>query len=104
LIRTSLEFAFEDPQIADSYAVNYKDYQYLTTEHQKKMSAYNTAYRLMLTEVFIRAKKEGLIANDPSITFHFLNGAVTHTPKWFQTDGPLNIDQLADEFYKMVVK
>jgi AcrR family transcriptional regulator len=104
LIRTSLEFAFEDPQIADAYAVSYRDYQYLTTEHQKKMSAYNTEYRLMLTEVFIRAQKESLIANDPGITFHFLNGAVTHAPKWFRTDGALNIDQLADEFYKMVVK
>lgn len=104
LIRTSLGFAFEDQQIADAYSVSYRDYQYMTEEHQKSIRRHNTEYRLMLTDVFIKARKEGLIENDPHVLFHFTNGAITHAPKWFRTDGPLNIDQLADELFQMVIK
>lgn len=104
LIRTSLGFAFEDQKIADAYSVSYRDYQYMSAEHQSSINKYNTEYRLMLTEVFIRAKEEGLIENDPHVLFHFINGAITHSPKWFRIEGPLNIDQLADELYKLAIK
>lgn len=104
LIRTSLEFAFEDPQIADAYSVSYRDYQYLSEEHKKSIGKHNTEYRLLLTEIMVKAKNEGVITNDPNVMFHFMNGAITHAPKWFRPEGPLNIDQLADELYKIVVK
>jgi hypothetical protein len=104
MIRTSLEFAFEDPQFSDAYSVSYRDYQYLSDEHKKSIGKYNTEYRLFLTDIMVRAKKEGVITNDPNVLFHFINGAITHAPKWFRPDGPLNIDQLADEFYKIAVK
>jgi AcrR family transcriptional regulator len=104
LIRTSLEFAFEDQQIADAYSVSYRDYNYMTDEHQKNIGKHNTEYRLMLTDVFIAAEEDDLIKNNPQVLFHMINGAITHSPKWFRTDGPMDIDQLADELYKMCVK
>jgi AcrR family transcriptional regulator len=104
LIRTSLEFAFEDPQISDAYSVSYRDHQYLTDEHKKNINKYNREYRLLLTDIMVRARMERVIKSDPKVLFHFINGAITHAPNWFRPDGPLNIEELADEFYKIAIK
>ena len=58
----------------------------------------------MLTDAFIDTDKDGLIKNNPKVLFHMINGAITHSSKWFRTDDQLDIEQLADELYTMCVK
>ena len=50
------------------------------------------------------ARDAGFFHSDPFIMRRLLTGALSWTTTWFRADGPMSLDQLAEEALALVIK
>ncbi len=66
---------------------------------RKRMRAFDTKLRKWVGQ----AIAEGDIADEsPALVVAFLMGAVIHIKKWYEPDGPLPIDEIAQRFARLI--
>jgi AcrR family transcriptional regulator len=61
-------------------------------------------YEQLWLQVLGEAKAAGYFKADPFILRRLLTGALSWTTTWFRPDGPMSIDQLAEEALSLVIK
>ncbi|HWV09379.1 TetR/AcrR family transcriptional regulator [Pseudomonas sp.] len=61
-------------------------------------------YEQLWLDVLEEARAEGYVKADPFILRRFLTGALSWTTTWFRPEGPMTLDELAEEALSLVLK
>lgn len=88
----------------EAMAVLIYEWRSLSDEGQADILALRDAYEAIWLEVLEEARQAGHFTADPFILRRFLTGALSWTITWFRQDGPMSLDQLAEEALSLVIK
>lgn len=88
----------------EAMAVLVYEWRSLSDEGRAHILALRETYEQIWLEVLSRAKAEGYFKGDPFIIRRFLTGALSWTTTWFRCEGPMGLDQLAEEALLLVLK
>lgn len=102
LIYCELESIIGDT--ADAMAVLVFEWRSLNTENQAEILEMRDVYENLWLNALGKAKAEGLIEGDVFILRRFLTGALSWSKTWFNAEGDISIDQLANQALRLVVK
>jgi hypothetical protein len=80
------------------------EWRSLSTESQQFILALRDSYEQLWLDVLGEAKAAGYFKADPFILRRFLTGALSWTTTWFHPEGPLTLEQLAEEALSLVIK
>jgi TetR/AcrR family transcriptional regulator, cholesterol catabolism regulator len=61
------------------------------------------AFERLLEDALARAREDASSATDGRIVLAALLGMVNHTAQWYRPDGRLSTDQIADEYWELLV-
>ncbi|MFI8478991.1 TetR/AcrR family transcriptional regulator [Pseudomonas sp. NPDC078700] len=88
----------------EAMAVLVYEWRSLSDEGRDHILALRETYEQIWLEVLSQAKDEGYFKADPFIIRRFLTGALSWTTTWFRSEGPMGLDQLAEEALSLVLK
>lgn len=88
----------------EAMAVLVYEWRSLSDEGQAHVLALRERYEALWLEVLGEAKTAGYFQADPFIQRRFLTGALSWTTTWFRPEGPMTLDQLAEEALSLVIK
>ncbi|MBU3058402.1 TetR/AcrR family transcriptional regulator [Pseudomonas indica] len=88
----------------EAMAVLVYEWRSLSEEGQAYILALRDTYEALWLEVLGEAKLAGYFKADPFILRRFLTGALSWTTTWFRPQGPMSLDQLAEEALSLVIK
>jgi len=88
----------------EAMAVLVYEWRSLSAESQQFILALRDTYEQLWLDVLGEAKAAGYFKADPFILRRFLTGALSWTTTWFHTEGPMTLEQLAEEALSLVVK
>lgn len=88
----------------EAMAVLVYEWRSLSTESQQFILGLRDTYEQLWLEVLGEAKAAGYFKADPFILRRFLTGALSWTTTWFHPEGPMSLEQLAEEALSLVVK
>ncbi len=88
----------------EAMAVLVYEWRSLSDEGRAHILALRETYEQIWLEVLAQAKAEGYFKADPFIIRRFLTGALSWTTTWFRSEGPMSLDQLAEEALSLVLK
>lgn len=88
----------------EAMAVLVYEWRSLSEEGQAYILALRDTYEALWLEVLGEAKAAGYFKADPFILRRFLTGALSWTTTWFRPQGPMSLDQLAEEALSLVIK
>ncbi|WAG80787.1 TetR/AcrR family transcriptional regulator [Metapseudomonas furukawaii] len=80
------------------------EWRSLSEESQQHILQLRDSYEQIWLQVLEEARAEGYFAADPFILRRFLTGALSWTTTWFRPEGPMSIDQLAEQALSLVLK
>ncbi|BAU73621.1 TetR/AcrR family transcriptional regulator [Metapseudomonas furukawaii] len=80
------------------------EWRSLSEESQQYILQLRDSYEQIWLQVLEEARAEGYFAADPFILRRFLTGALSWTTTWFRPEGPMSIDQLAEQALSLVLK
>jgi AcrR family transcriptional regulator len=80
------------------------EWRSLSEEGRRHILALREAYEQVWLEVLGEAQRAGYFAGDTFVLRRFLTGALSWTETWFRPDGPMSIDQLAEQALLLVIK
>ncbi|MNO84439.1 HTH-type transcriptional repressor KstR2 [compost metagenome] len=80
------------------------EWRSLSPEGQEYILGLRDIYEQMWLEVLEEACIAGACQGDPFILRRFLTGALSWTITWYDTDGALNLDQLAEQALLLVLR
>src|SRR5690606_22713624 len=87
----------------EAMAVLVFEWRSLSAEGQRYILELRDVYEQLWLEVLGEAKAAGYFKADPFILRRFLTGALSWTTTWFRPDGPMSLDQLAEEALSLVI-
>ena len=88
----------------EAMAVLVYEWRSLSAEGQAYILGLRDIYEQMWLEVLEEARQAGFSQGDPFILRRFLTGALSWTTTWFRPEGPMSLDQLAEEALALVIK
>ncbi|MCU1716125.1 TetR/AcrR family transcriptional regulator [Pseudomonas sp. 5P_3.1_Bac2] len=88
----------------EAMAVLVYEWRSLSEEGQAFILKLRDEYEQLWLQVLIEAKEAGFVKADPFILRRLLMGALSWTNTWFRPEGPMTLDQLAEEALYMVIK
>lgn len=83
--------------VRDGVAVTFFQWESLGLDNQEKLLKMRAEYESVWLDTLHQARRKGLIHTDPFITRRLLTGAIGWTIYWYRPDGPLGLDDLADQ-------
>lgn len=87
----------------EAMAVLVYEWRSLSAEGQAYILGLRDIYEQMWLDVLGEARLAGYCQGDPFILRRFLTGALSCTT-WFRPEGPMSLDQLAEEALALVIK
>ena len=88
----------------EAMAVLVYKWRSLSSESQQFILELRDTYEQLWLDVLNEAKTAGYVHSDPFILRRFLTGALSWTNTWFRPEGPMSLDQLAEEALSLVLK
>lgn len=90
---------------ADTLAVYYRDFGELSDARRKPIIAQRKRYEKLLAKMIEEAQRDGDIDAelDPKMTSYFMLGAVNWLYTWYDPNGPVSPDELAQLFRSLVM-
>ncbi|HEJ4567517.1 atu genes transcriptional repressor AtuR [Pseudomonas aeruginosa] len=88
----------------EAMAVLVYEWRSLSAEGQAYILGLRDIYEQMWLDVLGEARLAGYCQGDPFILRRFLAGALSWTTTWFRPEGPMSLDQLAEEALALVIK
>lgn len=88
----------------EAMAVLVYEWRSLSVESQQFILGLRDIYEQLWLDVLGEAKAAGYFKADPFILRQFLRGALSWTTAWFHPEGPLTLEQLAEEALSLVLK
>ena len=88
----------------EAMAVLVYEWRSLSAEGQAYILGLRDIYEQMWLDVLGEARLAGYCQGDPFILRRFLTGALSWTTTWFRPEGPMSLDQLAEEALALVIK
>ncbi|MFC4861075.1 TetR/AcrR family transcriptional regulator [Pseudomonas sp. JS3066] len=88
----------------EAMAVLVYEWRSLSEEGQQYILQLREAYEQLWLGVLGEARTEGYFTADPFILRRFLTGALSWTTTWFRPEGPMSLDQLAEQALSLVIK
>ncbi|SDU16883.1 transcriptional regulator, TetR family [Pseudomonas pohangensis] len=80
------------------------EWRSLSDEGQQYILGLRETYEQLWLDVLGEARDAGFFSTDPFILRRFLTGALSWTETWFRPDGPMSLDQLAEQALTLVLK
>jgi hypothetical protein len=80
------------------------EWRSLSEEGRRHILALREAYEQIWLDVLGEAKQAGYFSGDTFVLRRFLTGALSWTETWFRPDGPMSIDQLAEQALLLVIR
>jgi AcrR family transcriptional regulator len=102
LIKVELEAVLGETHDAMSILVS--EWRSLSVENQEKILKLRNIYEQIWLTALEEGKSAGLVISDPFIVRRFLTGALGWTFNWFQLEGTMSLDELANEALRLVIK
>ncbi|MFZ6046513.1 TetR/AcrR family transcriptional regulator [Pseudomonas sp. CR3202] len=88
----------------EAMAVLVYEWRSLSEEGQLHILQLRETYEQPWLEVLAEARAAGYFSADPFILRRFLTGALSWTTTWFRPEGPMTLDQLAEQALSLVIK
>ena len=88
----------------EAMAVLVYEWRSLSAEGQAYILGLRDIYEQMWLDVLGEARLAGYCQGDPFILRRFLTGARSWTTTWVRPEGPMSLDQLAEEALALVIK
>lgn len=88
----------------EAMAVLVYEWRSLSPASQDQVLALRDTYEQIWLQVLEQAREAGYFKGDPFIQRRFLTGALSWTTTWFRSQGPMGLDQLAEEALSLVCK
>ena len=102
LIRCELESIIGDT--GEAMAVLVYEWRSLSESNQAYILKLRDEYEMLWLNALNKAKQEDLIEGDVFVLRRFLTGALSWSKTWFNRDGDISIEQLAEEALKLAIK
>ena len=80
------------------------EWRSLSDEGREYILGLRETYEQLWLEVLGEARDAGFFQTDPFILRRFLTGALSWTETWFRPEGPISLDQLAEQALTLVIK
>ena len=80
------------------------EWRSLSDEGRQYILGLRETYEQLWLDVLGEAHDAGFFQTDPFILRRFLTGALSWTETWFRPDGPMTLDQLAEQALTLVIK
>ncbi|WP_170827742.1 TetR/AcrR family transcriptional regulator [Pseudomonas marincola] len=88
----------------EAMAVLVYEWRSLSDDGQQFILALRDEYEQIWLDVLEEARVQGEFSGDPFIIRRFLTGALSWTNTWFRSEGPMSLDQLAEQALTLVIK
>ncbi len=88
----------------EAMAVLVYEWRSLSQASQQFILELRDIYEQLWLDVLSEAKAAGYFNADPFILRRFLTGALSWTNTWFRPEGPMSLDQLAEQALSLVLK
>ena len=88
----------------EAMAVLVYEWRSLSQEGQAYILDLRDTYEQIWLGVLREAKDAGYFSGDPFVQRRFLTGALSWSTTWFRADGPMSLDELAQEALSLVIK
>ncbi|MNF33832.1 HTH-type transcriptional repressor KstR2 [compost metagenome] len=88
----------------EAMAVLVYEWRSLSQPSQQFILGLRDTYEQLWLDVLSEARAAGYFKADPFILRRFLTGALSWTNTWFRPEGPMSLDQLAEEALSLVLK
>lgn len=88
----------------EAMAVLVYEWRSLAEPSQQFILELRDIYEQLWLNVLAEAKTAGYFQADPFILRRFLTGALSWTNTWFRPEGPMSLDQLAEQALSLVLK
>ncbi|HSX88279.1 MAG TPA: TetR/AcrR family transcriptional regulator [Pseudomonas sp.] len=88
----------------EAMAVLVYEWRSLSQASQHFILELRDTYEQLWLDVLSEAKAAGYFNADPFILRRFLTGALSWTNTWFRPEGPMSLDQLAEQALSLVLK
>jgi AcrR family transcriptional regulator len=88
----------------EAMAVLVYEWRSLSEPSQQFILGLRDTYEQLWLDVLSEARAAGYFRSDPFILRRFLTGALSWTNTWFRPEGPMSLDQLAEQALSLVLK
>lgn len=88
----------------EAMAVLVYEWRSLSDDGQQFILVLRDEYEQIWLDVLEEARVQGEFSGDPFIIRRFLTGALSWTNTWFRSEGPMSLDQLAEQALTLVIK
>lgn len=88
----------------EAMAVLVYEWRSLSEPSQQFILGLRDTYEQLWLDVLSEARAAGYFRTDPFILRRFLTGALSWTNTWFRPEGPMSLDQLAEQALSLVLK
>jgi len=88
----------------EAMAVLVYEWRSLSPEGQAYILDLRDTYEQIWLAVLQEAKDAGYFTGDPFVQRRFLTGALSWSTTWFRPEGPMSLDELAQEALSLVIK
>ncbi|HCP57508.1 MAG TPA: TetR family transcriptional regulator [Pseudomonas sp.] len=88
----------------EAMAVLVYEWRSLSDDGQQFILALRDEYEQIWLDVLEEARVQGEFSGDPFIIRRFLTDALSWTNTWFRSEGPMSLDQLAEQALTLVIK
>lgn len=102
LLRVHLKAVLEDAP--DAMGVYLYEWRSLHPDSRQRLIAQRDAYENRITQILKEIAAVGLIPPDVKIFRLFLLGAMNWTAEWFNSNGELNAEAIAERFLTYVIR
>lgn len=100
-IRCELQFTI-GPDTTAIMSLLISEWRCLSEDAQRDILEYRDGYEQLWLDVLRSARKAGLVSGDVFVIRRLLAGAIHWTTNWFQLDGKLTLEDLANETLLLV--
>ena len=80
------------------------EWRSLAVEGREYILSLRETYEQLWLQVLSEAREAGCFKADAFVLRRFLNGALSWTSTWFRQDGPMSLEQLAEQALLLVIK
>lgn len=101
LIRAELQSIVGDT--GEAMTVLVYEWRCLSPEHQEQALAARDIYERIWLDTLTAVREAGAMKADPLIVRRLINGMTSWASNWFDPDGPLDIDGLAEQILHRVI-
>lgn len=102
IIKTELEIIHFNA--CGGWSVLFSEWRNLSKDNQDNLLKLRDEYNSIWMDAITEGIKVGIIIGDPVVLRRFCFGALSWTANWYKTNGQMNIEELTDQAYYLLVK